>query len=314
MKVRTSGNPLGLVMLAGMVLAVGTASGQVVIPPTEARPATPEYVPPPPPPAPKPFEGAQPSEGQPATPPPVVARPVELPSLPYKSLAEKGADGKLAPLTEPIYIAALRVNPTVTDDERTKIEPYLKTRREAYEQIAIDNIDFLQEIDGGLIEKLNMADSNDAKKVQKIRALAGKGTLSAALRDAKLLSDVQIKFGDKIVKERNEAEIAELKAAAGGKEGDKKAAADVVTPHLLRQAVSESLLARRGLYLELANNLAKLEGSLGLDAAALGTLKSAVASAKDDASKIAAVQASFKGLNADQARAALKAVIAGRTK
>jgi len=244
----------------------------------------------------------------------VVARPVELPSLPYKSLAEKGPDGKLLPLTEPIYIAALRVNPAVTDDERSKIEPYLKTRREAYEQIAIDNIDFLQEIDGGLIDKLNMADSNDAKKVQKIRALAGKGTLSAALKEAHLLSEMQIKFGDKIVKERNEAEIAELKAASGKRGDDKKAAADVVTPHLLRQAVSESILARRGLYLELANNLPKLEGSLGLDAGVLGTLKSGVAAAKDDASKVAAVHAAFKGLTPDQARTALKAVIAGRSK
>ncbi len=301
-----------LVWLAGALVVTAGASAQVVTPPTEGRAPTPAYVPPPPPPAPKPFEGAQPSEGQPATPPP--AAPITLPSLPYKSLAEKGTDGKLVPLTEPIYIAALRVNPTVTDDERKKIDPYLVTRRESYEQIAIDNIDFLQEIDNGLIEKLNMTDSNDAKKVQKIRALAGKGTLSAALRDAKLLTETQIRFGDKIVKERNEAEIAELKAAAGGKEGDKKAAADVVTPHLMRQAVSESLLARRGLYLELANNLSKIEGSLGLDAAALGSLKSAVAAAKDDASKIAAVQGAFKGLNADQARAALKAVIAGRGK
>jgi hypothetical protein len=313
MKVSISGSPLGVMILASTLLAVGTASAQVVIPPTEGRPATPAYVPPPPPPPPKPFEGAQPSEGQPAT-PPVVARPVELPSLPYKSLAEKGPDGKLLPLNEPIYIAALRVNPAVTDDERSKIEPYLKTRRESYEQIAIDNIDFLQEIDGGLIDRLNMADSNDAKKVQKIRALAGKGTLSAALKEAHLLSDMQIKFGDKIVKERNEAEIAELKAASGKNGDDKKAAADVVTPHLLRQAVSESILARRGLYLELANNLPKLESSLGLDAGVLGTLKSGVAAAKDDASKVAAVHASFKGLTADQARTALKAVIAARGK
>lgn len=298
--------------LAGTLLVTSAATAQVVTPPSEGRAPTPAYVPPPPPPTPKPFEGAQPSESQP-TPPPVV-RPAELPNLPYKSLAEKGADGKLTPLTEPIYVAALRVNPTVTDDERSKIEPYLKTRHESYEQIAIDNIDFLQEIDGGLIEKLNMADPNDAKKVQKIRALAGKGTLSAALRDAKLLTDVQIKFGDKIVKERNEAEIAELKAAAGGKEGDKKAAADVVTPHLMRQAVSESLMARRGLYLELANNLAKVEGSLGLEAAALGSLKTAVSAAKDDAEKVAAVQGVFKGLSADQARNALKALVAARGK
>ncbi|MBU6414461.1 MAG: hypothetical protein KGS45_13440 [Planctomycetes bacterium] len=301
-----------LLWLAGALMVTSEASAQVVTPPTEGRAPTPAYVPPPPPPTPKPFEGAQPSEAQPTTPPP--AAPVTLPSLPYKSLAEKGADGKLVALTEPIYVAALRVNPTVTDDERSKIEPYLKTRRESYEQIAIDNIDFLQEIDNGLVDKLNMADPNDAKKVQKIRALAGKGTLSAALRDAKLLSETQIRFGDKIVKERNEAEIAELKAAAGSKEGDKKAAADVVTPHLMRQAVSESLMARRGLFLELANNLTKVEGSLGLDAAAFGSLKTAVAAAKDDASKVAAVQGVFKGLNADQARAALKAVVAARGK
>lgn len=309
----TSSNGLVLGgLMASFILAAGTASAQVVIPPTDARPATPEYVPPPPPPAPKPFEGALPSEGQPSTPPPPAS--VVLPSLPYKSLAEKGPDGKLLPLTEPIYVAALRVNPTVTDDERSKIEPYLATRRQAYEQIAIDNIDFLQEIDNGLIEKLNMADSNDAKKVQKIRALAGKGTLSAALKEAKLLSDMQIKFGDKIVKERNEAEITELKAAAGGKEGDKKAAADVVTPHLMRQAVSESLIARRGLYLELAQKLPALAGTLGLDAATVDGLKKSVAAASDDAGKVAAVQGVLKGVSADQARTALKAVVAARGK
>ena len=298
------------IALATMLTICGSASAQIAVPPSDAIPPTKEYVPPAPPVG-KPFD---PNSQQQPTATPVSAAPVQqpLPELPYTSLAKRDEKGNLPVLSEPIEWAALRVNPTITTPEdKEKVAKILAERLKMYQAIAIDNIDFLKEIDGGMLDKIDVTSPQMKPNVIKIRALAGKSTLTKVMREEKSLTDVQIRFNEKITSERVKAEFdAKPVATTGDKEKDKAAkegTAKGTGNAVLRQAVSEALHARRLLFVGQAGKIAAAGEKFGMSAEGA----KAIGAATTDDAKFEAVRKALDGMPADKQRELLKSVIAG---
>ncbi len=89
--------------------------------------------------------------------------PSPLPKLPYQSLLKKDAEGKVIPLTEPVTWAACRVNPTLSAEDRARLEPVMAARKSECEDIVLRNLDLVESIDAGVLEKID----GDARHVMK---------------------------------------------------------------------------------------------------------------------------------------------------
>lgn len=245
-------------LMAGWLAAAGAAAmvsmpaaGQVATPPPAAPAPTPEYVPPPsapaaPRPRPATIDRNLPAGG-PMT--------DQAPSIPFKPLArdDKGElirdeQGNLRPLPMPIELMALDRNPTVGDVTLYRLKPYLRERKATVEKNVIDNLDMVQQIDGGVIDRLDIRKKEELIALTELlRPLVSQGPLATDLRKRDLLTKMQTAMNQKIAKQYQTDLITEVKTkakAAGIEE------APEVTKVLLYNSIDEVMYAYRTLLME----------------------------------------------------------------
>ena len=171
-------------------------------PPTAAHPATP-------PPA------AQPNTSGGLQPMPMAVNP------PFARLSELGPDGKIKQVDGILDILAIPRNPLVDQATREKIRPLVKAWMSDIDQLAIDNLDFLEKIeppDGspGAIETL---DINDMKKVQYVAhmmtQLMSAGPLSSYLEQKEGFTREQSSMNQQISSDYLQQVMNEIMAANG---------------------------------------------------------------------------------------------------
>ncbi len=289
----------------GMAVAVlsGSASAQLVLPPTEApRPSDPFKIPPRP-------VGPSPTTNIGAKPPAPVQEP--LPDLPFEKFWLDG-EGKLKALTEPTDYAAVRVNPMLDDATRAKIMPVLEERRARLEKSIVDNLDLMEAVDGGLLDRINLADraSDDMKLLNAaIKALRLK-PLATDIKERNIVSAQAMKFHDKIVREYTQS----LMDPNMKKQADKEAKRDAVGKlgNVLKVAWDESTHAYHGLLNETATRFAEASAKSGLSGEGVSALGSAFKSLPSDGGRIQAIKDALGKLSMDERRALLRGTVESR--
>ncbi len=100
----------------------------------------------------------RPGDAQPPEPrrtPQAKQAPRQAANAKLPSLVEKGPDGKVLPLDQPIAWAALRRNPTITPDDWQRLEPVMTARRTECEAIVLRNLDIIENIEAGALDALD---------------------------------------------------------------------------------------------------------------------------------------------------------------
>lgn len=313
-------NVMNMLVAAGLVAGLASSAlAQLVTPPTEAPKKSESYVMPPPPP-PTPVKSPEtPNVGAPVISPPVEAKPAPLENLPFKSLVVKGSDGKIFKLTEPVELAALKVNPVVDDALRAKLQPAIAERNERFEKLVISNCDLVEKLGGDLLDNLDLTKREDLPKVlqylKPVTPPAAPQALGNELKRKNLINDTQKRWNDKIVKEYNDAIQAEVKAsqAAPAPGANKADAARGPLKAYLSQAIAEPIWVHHQLLNEVASRTDMVLA--GVDSAASAPIRSAVANLKPGASsedRAHAVSEAMKGLTIEQKRTILTRAVETR--
>jgi hypothetical protein len=303
------------VVLSSILSLTAAASAQLVTPPTDAPPKT-EPLPIPAeevrPPAPS---GIQtfPSIN---TAPPADAIPADLK---WDKLAKYDEAGKLIRLRVPAEAAAIAANPLLNDQVRAAANEYLVERLRTFENLVITNLDIVEDFDSDKLAKLNVRDKEQlgwwTGASAAFKPPAAPAGISVELSKRGVFSSLQAKVNTKIAKEYVDTQYKDtLKATEAVL--DRTLATLETVPLLLReQAVSEPLQVRSNLLLEASWHLAAILPSLKLEGEVATKAKgvvAAIAAAKSDADRLAAMESLRTVLTVDQRRAILKQSIALR--
>jgi len=298
-----------LAAAAGLVLGAAPALAQVVTPPPAEAPKIDAHIPkaPPPPPAPPPR--------------PIPARPAKpavepLPNLPYTSLVERDASGKMRPLSEPAELAALRRNPLVQPEVLAEIQPYLAERRATYERLVIENLDLVEKLTDGTFDAIDYSGKEGfALVVQTVDPIrkASPRPLAEELAARELIDAQAVRFNEKITKEYNLASLPGAKA--GATPAERAQHAKVSLAGLYRAGVNEAAIVHRDLLLEASRSLDRTLPEIVTDEAVRRPLLAAAPGAgADDEARVAAVRRVNAALTIDQRRDLLRRAIALRAK
>jgi hypothetical protein len=236
--------------------------------------------------------------------------PVILPDLKYKSLVEKDKDGKVVRISEPAEYAALKNNPMIKPEELPAIQEHLKARKASFEVLVADNLDLVEQIEGGLFETVPLATQDDKKKnlqsllnaAKPLKAPSAPKPLHEDLRERQVLTPEQAGFNQKISKEYHDALIAEAKVDATRG-----------LALIYKSSLDEPLYYHRLMLLEGAGRIDEVAGAV--DAETAGKVKAhaaAIKGAKTDQQKLDAMGALNKDLSLEQRKAVLRAVISSR--
>lgn len=235
-----------------IALLIGAcASAQMVVPPPAQPTTAPEFVlaPEPPPPA------AQPP--RPVT-NPARARPVQepLPDLPYERLAQVDpATGKFKPLAKPAEWLAVEHNPMLTAEDMKKFEPAMARRREAYEILVMNNLPLLDQIENGLLERIDPGMKEEfggiVRTTKPLMSPNAPPALAGDFERLGLLTPVQANFSRKIANEYSTDLIAGPELVAQGKKGDPSRS----MVEIFKQRLEEPIYIYRQLRLEASRNL-----------------------------------------------------------
>lgn len=215
---------VGIVSLC-VPLIVGSVGAQVATPPPGPKPAAPKYVP---------IEQPKPAAPVTAQTPATAESDVrmggtdpmspgatrgKLPPLKWRSLAQVDpTTGRIQQYDMPLDIAALKPNPTVAESRVVDIMPVLSGRRYRMEQIVIDNLDFVIQVDNGLLDTLELTDPESMKLItDMVTPLVPPKSITIELFDRGVLSRVQKDFSLEIVKDYQNAMMKELGQVYGDK-------------------------------------------------------------------------------------------------
>jgi len=257
-------------MIGTLVLSAFPVLAQVVTPPPAKAPTMEERHPvtvAPPQSSPPPVQPANtiPIETAPrvaapnlAKAPPRIKKEQLPPGLKFDMLVQTDAAGGVVPLKEPTEIAALRVNPTLGTDFMERNDGFLRERRSAFEKVVIGNLDLLEKIEAGEIERIDTSTKNwMASLVNFLKPLSGLSVperLSDAMQRASIMDPTQAEVNRQIVEAFGTARLSamNLQLKEAGREDDR--AWDLVKL-LQRATIEESEYAYRGLIAEAAGRL-----------------------------------------------------------
>lgn len=301
-----------LTVILGGLMTFGAASAQVVTPPAPAPAKTPEYVPPPPPAAQPPAQPKRPDGAQPGVP---TKRTKAIPKVDFKPLSEKGPDGKVVPLTDlPQRVALEEVhNPFVKAEHRAKFADYLLKRDHRMESVAVDNLDLVEQIEGGALEKFQYSSKEaQGQAFKNARALTDPinpfGDLISDMVKRELLDDVQSSMADKLVNEYR----YEMREASRG-EGQRRVDPDWMARYVYKNKAQEALMAIVRVRAMAVAKAADVLPKAGLDSALVSKLTEACKKAPSDAKGQAeCFNVLGKDLTIEQRRAWLKAALTTR--
>lgn len=273
-----------------------TANAQVVTPPpSQVDPIDWNIPKDPPAPAEQP-EIVQPVS-RPQTPP-----MAPLPTLEYKSLVEKDADGKIIQLREPIQLAAMRRNPMLTPDFIPSIQQFLDDRQVSINHLTVANLDIIERVDDGAFENVDFQNRASIRSLtDMIKPLTGSNkTMCEQLKADQKMTQEQYRFNHKISMEYITAVTKERDAAKGL---DKGGSAQALLMALYKQNVDEYLTTySRSMEVACARWNEVVSG-IELDAAAKARaieVGKAVAAAPTEADKLTAAKGLREGLTIDQ--------------
>jgi hypothetical protein len=145
----------------------------------------------------------------------VQARPApaprrQVPEMPkdvdYAALVKRDAEGKLIPLTEPVHIAAMRVNPKLPAGFVDSLGEYLADRRVRISHLLVANLDIVEQIDQGIFESAARQDKDSINKLMNtmrpITQTPAPRSITEELRDRKVMAEeVQWLVNNQIVRQ-----------------------------------------------------------------------------------------------------------------
>jgi hypothetical protein len=183
-------NKVSLGVLVGLLpLIAGSALAQVATPPPGPKPEKPAYVPTPV--APRPAPAANPAVN-PAAVSNALAR---VPDLPYVPL-------ELMPHELPLDLLAMTPNPLIGQSKANDLMPMLVGRRARQELVVMENLDFVLQIQDGMLEEISFSDIAKLTMItDKVKPLVPPKGISQEAFDRGMLSRVQHEFNLKIVRE-----------------------------------------------------------------------------------------------------------------
>lgn len=286
---------LGASLIGALVLSAIPAAAQVVTPPPPKAPTMEERHPAPVAPPQSPPAAVQPANNVPIETAPRVAAPNLAkapprmkkdqlpPGIKFDLLVRTDAAGAIVPLTEPTEIAALRVNPTLGSGFVERNADYLRERHSAFEKVVIGNLDLIEKIEAGEIERIDTSTKNwMASLVNFLKPLSGLSVperLSDAMQRASIMDPTQAEVNRQIVEAFGTARLTalNLQLKEAGREDDR--AWDLVKL-LQRTTIEESEYAYRGLMAEAAGRL-HLAKDMDLSAEAKAAAATSAGSLRD---------------------------------
>jgi hypothetical protein len=299
------------------------AWAQVVTPPPAVVPAPGDNIPKypvvaPPPPRPdtvpqfnpqnvKPLDVAQPGA---QTAPPAVT----LPDLPYTALAQKDEAGNYKPLTEPLQLAAMRVNPTIKEGFLATIRPQLDDRRTAIESLLVANLDLIERVEDGLFESVDFSNRDTIRTlldaVKPLSHPAGPRPLGEDLVQKQIIDQTQRLFNDKIAREYTLAVVPAATSDAPAEVRGKRSGQRLIA--LYKQNIDEYTFIYAKAQQYAITNFDSVLAGVELDDAAKQKARDVgakIASAPA-AEKLAALKALREALTLDERKAFYKKAIA----
>lgn len=269
--------------------------------------------------------------GQPAAAPPgaVIFQPPPANTPKFDSLIRKGPDGKIIQFEGVVDAYALLRNPLIDDATRERARPMIEDWAADVNQLAIDNLDFLEKIDDeGLIEKFDFNDSEQLRYMTQITVpFMSAGPLTARLQSKGLISAEQGQLNTLIVNDYlqalfNEAMGGNIDPIRGDdppeKQQEKVNKVNRLTHFLYYMTCRDARDAYHRIMIESAPNAEAIVAALNLKPEEGARLKpglAAVRKATTEADKMKQVHDMIKGLSFDQRRAYLqKAVELGASK
>lgn len=199
---------LAVSSVLALVCLAGTAVAQVAPPPPPPADPEPEFTPPPmPQPRPQVQRPQRPKNAAEAS----AQFTDKLPPIPYPPLyrfcgTEDHRVDDVCTFDSNLHYVALRPNPTISPSMVPKIQAIIIARRSRMESMVIDNLDVVEDIDGGLVQEITIQDPVTLQELlERVKPLTPPSNLTQELQNRKILSGTQAKFNIQIISEYQKA-------------------------------------------------------------------------------------------------------------
>lgn len=303
-----------LILLAGLIAPI--ACGQQV-PQPGSTPIAPAPMP-------------QAPQAPAAVPPPGVPQPLKTQVFQnppentpkFEPLGKKGPDGKIIQIDGVVDAHALLHNPLVDAATRERIRAAVEDWAADVNQLAIDNLDFLERIDeGGLIDKLDFNNNDQLRFISQVMVpFISAGSLTTRLQNKAALTGEQCSLNSTITNDYFQARFNEVMADQGGldpirmsdspeTQQQKIDKVNKLTHFLYYMTCNDARQSYHRLMIESAPMAEQVVGDMGLAGADLSKVQAelpAVKKSSTEAQKLEAVRAMLKPLTFDQRRAYLQ--------
>jgi hypothetical protein len=245
------------------------------------------------------------------TPAPVI--PAQPAQPRFESLARRGPDGKVVRLEGITDILALQHNPLVDEASKARIRPAVKEWLSEVEQLAVDNLDFIEQIepyDGspGIFTTAKLDDTDRIHYIsQFLTQLLSAGPLSATLETRGVLTREQSRLNQEIAGDYLQQVMNEIMAEKGidnnavpeGAEAQIAKATEAAR-FLYYMTANDALQAVHQMQFAAARNIDAVVTGLSLPAEVGARIRPAVEqvkAARTDEQRRQAVRAVMKGLD-----------------
>jgi hypothetical protein len=270
----------------------------------------------------------QPTKGGPPVP---VAVPAAPAAPEFESLAKKGPDGKVIRLEGVVDIMAFDKNKLMDDATREKMKPAIQNWLADVDQLAIDNLDFLEKIESpdekpGMLDHIDVDDHVQLQQMsQMMSQLMSAGPLSNHLETKSVMTHEQSTLNQRITSDylqqcmneimgefpdpepMDESTLTDDQKAERNKmlEGRKKAKINSLTKFLYGLSCKDSISSYHRLMADAAPNIDTIVGGLNLKGEQASKVQQAipaVKAAKTKTDQKNAVRKLMNALNFDQRR------------
>ena len=237
---------------------------------------------------------------------------------PFQSLAKKGPDGKVIRVEGVVDLLAFEQNVHTPPAVRESIKPAVLNWIADVDQLAIDNLDFLEQLDPGegkkgMLDKININDKVMLTQMsQMMNQLMSAGPLTAHLEAKGVLTrdqsgQNQLITGDYLQQCMNEIQAEQAPAElAGNEEKAKEWRVNNLTKFLYSLSCKDPVVSYRRMLGDAATNIDAVVAGLGPEVAKKVESEVAnVKAAKSKALQREAVRKLMSGLTFEQRRALL---------
>lgn len=269
-------------------------------------------------------ETPQGDQAQPHTPVPLKGegpQAVQLPPAPelpaFESLVKRGPDGKVIRLEGMMDIIAFSRNKLMDTETINKIRPAVQSWLSDVDQLAIDNLDFVEKLEPepgqkGLLDEVNVEDKIQLTQMsQMMNQLMSAGPLTAHLESKQLITREQSGQNQTITGEylqqcMNEIQQEPAPAELAGREEDaKKWRINKLTSLLYYISCKDPIACYQRMQMDAANHIDEVVGAMkltGEQAAQVAAVVPEVKQASTKQAQRAAVRKLMKNLNFQQRR------------